>query len=92
MYYVYFLTDASNTFLYIGVTNDIRRRVREHKSEMIDGYSKRFHLHKLVYLEEFHHPTEAIAREKQLKRWVRAKKNALVNAVNPYWQDRSLLL
>ena len=92
MYYVYFLTNKCNTALYIGITNDIKRRVREHKTEIIDGYTKRLHLYKLVYLEEFHHPQDAIAREKQLKRWKREKKNALVNAVNPHWQDWSLLL
>ena len=69
------------------MTNDIQRRMIEHKSEMIDGFSKRYHTHKLVYFEEYTHPTEAIAREKQLKRYKRDKKIALIEKRNPNWND-----
>ena len=67
MYYVYILTNKTNNVLYIGMTNDIHRRITEHKSEMIDGFSKRYHTHKLVYFEEYGDSMEAISREKQLK-------------------------
>ena len=87
MYYIYILTNKTNNVLYIGMTNDIQRRMIEHKSEMIDGFSKRYHTHKLVYFEEYTHPTEAIAREKQLKRYKRDKKIALIEKRNPNWND-----
>ena len=76
MFYVYILTNKANNVLYIGMTNDIQRRMTEHKSEMIDGFSKRYHTHKLVYFEEYEHPTEAISREKQLTGYNRYTKIA----------------
>lgn len=87
MYYVYILTSQSNRVMYIGVTNDLRRRVREHKSEQIDGFTKKYHVHKLVYYEEYHEIYDAISREKQLKGWRREKKNLLVETKNPTWDD-----
>ena len=87
MYYVYLLTNQNNKVLYVGVTNDLCRRLYEHKNEIMDGFTKRYHLHKLVYYEEYSSPNEAIEREKQLKRWVRAKKNWLVERENPKWVD-----
>lgn len=89
MYYVYILTNKTNNVLYIGMTGDIQRRISEHKSEMIDGFSKRYHTHKLVYFEEFSHPQEAIAREKQLKGYKRYKKILLIDTINPEWNDLS---
>ncbi len=89
MYYVYMLTDKVNKYMYIGVTNDLRRRLREHKSEEISGFTKRYHIHKLVYYEEFHEVKYAIAREKQLKGWKREKKDALVATKNPNMDDWS---
>ena len=89
MYYVYLLTNRTNTVLYIGVTNDLARRAREHKSEQIEGFTKRYHLNKLVYIEEYGEIRDAILREKQLKKWTRAKKNALVESKNPEWKDWS---
>ncbi len=89
MYYVYILTNKTNRVLYIGMTNDINRRISEHKSEMIDGFSKRYHTHKLVYFEEYGCPTEAISREKQLKGFKRDKKIALINKMNSDWNDLS---
>ena len=86
-YYVYILTSKENTALYIGVTNDLRRRLIEHKNELADGFTKRYHLHKLVYYEEFSEINDAISREKQLKGWSRRKKNALIEKRNPDWDD-----
>ena len=89
MYYVYILTNKTNRVLYIGMTNDINRRISEHKSEMIDGFSKRYHTHKLVYFEEYGSPTDAISREKQLKGYKRDKKIDLINKMNSDWNDLS---
>lgn len=89
MFYVYILTNKTNRVLYIGMTNDIKRRISEHKNEMIDGFSKRYHTHKLVYFEEYSSPTEAISREKQLKGYKRDKKTALINKMNSDWNDLS---
>ena len=87
MYYIYILTNKTNTVLYTGVTNDLKRRLYEHKSGMIDGFTKKYHAHKLVYFEECSEIREAIIREKQLKGWRRDKKNALIEKKNPEWLD-----
>ena len=73
--------------MYIGVTNDLKRRVREHKSEQISGFTQKYHVRKLVYFEEYSSITDAIAREKQLKKWTRQKKNLLVESKNPEWKE-----
>ena len=73
--------------MYIGVTNDLNRRVFEHKNELIDGFTKKYHVHKLVYYEKYSDINKAIAREKQLKRWTREKKNELVESKNPHWES-----
>ena len=86
-YYVYILTSKENTALYVGVTNDLRRRLIEHKNELADGFTKRYHLHKLVYYEEYSEINDAISREKQLKGWSRRKKNAMIEKRNPDWDD-----
>ena len=91
MYYIYILTNPINSVVYIGITNNLKRRLYEHKSETSDSFTKRYHLHKLVYYERFSHPQEAIAREKQLKGWKREKKNALVETQNPNWEDLSCI-
>ena len=88
-YYVYIVTTTHNKMLYIGVTNDLRRRIKEHKSEEIDGFTKKYHIHKLVYFEKYSDPETAIEREKQLKKWTRNKKNDLVTLYNPRWEDQS---
>ena len=90
MYYVYIVASDSNKMIYIGVTNNLQRRIYEHKSEIIDGFTKKFHIHKLVYYEDFSDVNAAIAREKQLKRWIRAKKNWLIETKNPNWNDWSV--
>lgn len=87
--YVYILTNWNNRVIYVGVTNDLRRRLYEHKNEVADGFTKRYHIHKLVYFEETSDVYSAIAREKQIKGWTRAKKNALVETKNPEWNDLS---
>ena len=87
MYYVYILTNVNDDVMYIGITNDLMRRLAEHCAEQIEGFSKKYHTHKLVYFEEYSDPMAAIAREKQLKSWKRAKKNALVEIKNPNWID-----
>ena len=89
MYYVYILTNKSNEVLYIGVTNNLSRRMCEHKNEEVEGFTRRYHLHKLVFFEEFSDINDAIACEKRLKRWTRAKKNALIESKNPNWKDLS---
>jgi putative endonuclease len=73
--------------MYIGVTNDLKRRLYEHKSDQIKGFTNKYQVHKLVYFEEYSEVNQAIAREKQLKGWVRSKKNQLVEKKNPNWND-----
>ena len=86
-YWIYIMTNAYHTVLYIGVTNDLSRRYREHKSGLIDGFTKKYRCHHLVYYEEFQQVTDAIAREKQLKGLLRKKKEALISQMNPRWED-----
>lgn len=89
-YYVYILTSNNNKVMYIGVTNDLNRRLYEHKKGLIDGFTKKYNVHKLVYCEETGSIEDAIVREKQLKGWKRERKNELVEAVNPEWKDLSV--
>ena len=86
-YYVYILTNDRDKLLYIGVTNDLQRRVYEHKNGMFEGFTKDYGIHKLVYYEMCHDVKDAIAREKQLKGWTREKKKALIGTVNPEWRE-----
>ncbi len=88
-YYVYIMTNGVRT-LYIGVTNDLARRVYEHKQKLIDGFTKKYNITFLIYYETTSHVEAARAREKQLKGWRRAKKIALIEASNPQWKDISL--
>ena len=83
------MSNASNKMIYIGVTNDLIKRVYEHKSKNNDGFTKRFDINKLVYYEEFSDVNDAISREKQLKKWRREKKNWLIQQKNPAWTDWS---
>ena len=89
-FYVYILTTENNKVMYIGVTNNLERRLAEHKSRTIPGFTQKYNVHKLVYYEYFDDIKAAIAREKQLKGWIRAKKNALVETENPEWKEISL--
>ena len=86
-YWIYILTNFNNTTFYIGVTNNLIRRVYEHKNEMLDGFTKRYKLKKLIYFEEYPDPKEAIAREKQLKNWHRQWKINLIKSTNPDFED-----
>jgi putative endonuclease len=85
-YYVYIMTNPSRT-LYVGVTNDLERRVNQHKLRKIPGFTAKYNITELVYYEETGDVLEAIAREKTIKGWLRAKKIALIESVNPKWQD-----
>ena len=87
-FYVYIMTNHSYT-LYTGMTNDLLRRVAEHKQKSIPGFTSRYNITRLVYYEETPDVRSAIAREKQIKGWVRAKKVALIEAANPQWRDLS---
>ncbi|MBM4295230.1 MAG: GIY-YIG nuclease family protein [Deltaproteobacteria bacterium] len=87
-YYVYIMANKSGT-LYIGVTNNLERRVFEHKNHLIEGFTKKYKITKLVYFEETNDISAAISREKQIKGWLRRKKIALVESMNPGWKDLS---
>ena len=87
-YYVYIMTNKSGT-LYTGVTNNIQRRVFEHRNKLVEGFSKKYNITQLVYYEVTTDISAAIAREKQIKGWLRAKKIALIKSVNPNWRDLS---
>lgn len=87
-YYVYILTNKSTT-LYVGVTNNLERRVYEHKQKLIPGFTQKYNLNKLIYYEETSDINSAIAREKQIKGWLRVKKIALIESLNPEWHDLS---
>ena len=86
-YYVYIMTNGGNDVLYVGVTNDIVRRVYEHKNGVADGFTKKYNVNKLVYAEECGDIYAAISREKQIKGWSRKKKFDLINSINPGMKD-----
>ena len=86
-YYVYLLTNANHSVIYIGVTNDLMRRMAGHKAGVHEGFTKQYNVHKLVYFETYPDINAAIAREKQLKAGARAKKLALINMHNPAWEE-----
>lgn len=87
MYYVYILTNRTNRILYIGVTNNLARRVYEHRNKLVKGFTQKYNVYKLVYYDYTTNAKDAIAREKQIKGWLRQKKIALINSVNPSWRD-----
>ena len=87
--YTYFLSNTLNNVLYIGVTNDIVRRIAEHKAKINKGFTYKYNCEKLVYYERFMLMTDAISREKQLKNWKREWKDKLVSDFNPEWNDLS---
>lgn len=84
---IYIMSNKFNTTIYIGVTNNLLRRAWEHKNEIVEGFTEKYKLTKLIYYEFFDQMTEAIQREKQLKKWSRMKKNALIEKMNPIWVD-----
>jgi len=86
-YFVYFLTNWNNKVMYVGMTSDLLRRVNEHQTGAVEDFTKKYNVHKLVYFEETSDVHAAIAREKEIKKWRREKKNNLVNSSNPAWRD-----
>jgi putative endonuclease len=86
-YFVYILTNKYNKVLYVGVTNNLIRRVYEHKNKLVSGFTSKYNVNKLVYYESFPSVFDAIKREKEIKGWKREKKVALINSFNPEWKD-----
>ncbi len=89
-YFVYILSNWNHQVLYIGVTNDLKRRIYEHKYQLHDGFTKQYNVNHLVYYEKYSDINRAIVREKQLKAWSRGKKNDLISQMNPEWLDLSV--
>jgi len=85
--YIYILTNTKNTVLYVGVTSNLIKRIYEHQNNFVEGFTKKYNLKKLVYFEVFGDIVSAITREKQIKGWLRIKKMALIEKVNPNWVD-----
>ena len=90
-YYVYIITNQRNGTLYIGMCNDLERRMREHKAKEVNGFSKRYNLTRLVYFETHSTSSEAFVRERQMKKWNRKWKIELIESKNPQWQDLASL-
>ncbi len=86
-YFVYILASKKNGTLYIGVTNDLIKRVYEHKNNLVEGFTKKYSVHNLVYYERYNDIYSAIAREKQMKKWKRQWKIDLIEKDNPQWRD-----
>ena len=89
MYFVYILSNWDDSVVYVGITSNLPRRMFEHRQGLADGFTKKYNVHKLVYFEHTNDIYSAISREKQLKKWNRAKKNALIQGMNPLWRDLS---
>jgi len=87
-YFVYIMTNKSGT-LYTGVTNNLERRIYEHKHHLVKGFTNKYNIDKLIYFEETSDINAAISREKQIKGWLRKKKIALIESMNPEWKDLS---
>ena len=86
-FYVYILASRPGGAIYVGVTNNLVRRVYEHRNGLVEGHTKRYHIHQLVYFEEFSTARDAIQREKNMKHWPRAWKTRLIAQKNPTWRD-----
>ncbi|WP_274608030.1 GIY-YIG nuclease family protein [Bifidobacterium simiiventris] len=87
LYYVYILTNWNNKVMYVGMTNNLLRRLSEHRNHRVDGFTDRYNVTKLVHYESVEDVRVAIEREKQIKKWNRDKKNRLVELTNPQWND-----
>lgn len=87
-YYVYIMSSKTGT-LYVGVTNDIKKRVYQHKNHLIPGFTNKYNIDRLLYVERVSDPISAISREKQIKKWRREKKVAIIDSMNPDWKDLS---
>ena len=88
-YYIYLITNKGLNVLYAGVTNNLIRRIYEHKNKLVEGFTKKYNVDRLIYYEVYSEISDAIAREKQIKGWARKKKNDLINQTNPEWKDLS---
>lgn len=86
-YWIYIVASETNGTIYIGMTNNLIRRIYEHKNNLIKGFTYKYNVHKLVYTEQFERPEEALYRESQLKAWRRIWKLELINKANPAWKD-----
>ena len=86
---MYILTNWNNRVIYVGVTNNLERRVHEHKQKLVDGFTKRYNINKLVYYDQTPDVRSAIERERYIKGWIRKRKNELVETMNPNWVDLS---
>ena len=86
-FFVYILTNKNHHILYVGVTNNLKRRIFEHKNHMVDGFTKRYHADQLIYFEQTKDIYTAISREKQIKGWKRSKKIELIHQLNLTWRD-----
>ena len=90
-FYVYIAANKSNSVLYTGITNDLLRRMYEHKNKLVAGFTAKYNVNKLVFFEAFSNPQEAIVAEKKIKGWLRSKKIILIEKDNPQWKDLSEL-
>ena len=86
-YFVYIMTNPKNTVLYTGVTSDLRKRIYEHKEKLVEGFTKKYNIVKLVYYEVLENSYSAVSREKQIKGGSRQKKSDLISSLNPKWDD-----
>jgi putative endonuclease len=91
-FYVYILTNQHNTVLYTGVTNDLNRRLYEHKNKLVRGFTSKYNVSKLVYAEQYQYIADAVEREKQIKAGSRRKKIELIESLNPKWKELDALL
>ena len=89
MFFVYILSNWDDSVLYVGVTSNLPKRLYEHRNHLVFGFTSKYNVHKLVYYENTTDAYSAISREKQLKGWSRAKKNRLIESMNPEWKDLS---
>ncbi len=87
LYYVYILTNIQNKVLYVGMTSNVEKRIYEHKNKLIKGFTAKYNVYKLIFVEHFKNPLVAFQAERKLKGWTRAKKIALINTKNPLWNE-----
>jgi len=86
-YYIYIATNLTNTVLYTGITNDLDKRMYEHRNKLVEGFTSKYNVKKLIYYEVFNTPEEAIIAEKKIKGWTRARKIELIKSINPQFCD-----
>ncbi|HOH38202.1 MAG TPA: GIY-YIG nuclease family protein [Spirochaetota bacterium] len=87
IYYIYMIANRNNNVLYIGVTNNLKRRVFEHREKLVEGFSSKYNCCKLVWYEQTNNIESAIQKEKQMKKWKREYKSNIINEMNPQWND-----